>query len=168
MLFTIPQQAVLRTKLQRDYLWEIYLPDILGIPGLIIGQLCQDITVGEYSMEELVQMRSGAFRTKYAGFFEIPHVTATFLKPIPEMVSTYFHAWRSLIVSDDGLYYPKSNYAREMTISLFDDNSLPVYNLRMVGVFPKVFPSYKMSYKSESVMEHQIEFNVDRLIASIL
>ena len=148
-------------KLQRSYLFELLLPDLKGISGLDIGVYCQDVKFGDYGMTDMVAVMYGSKRKGYAGFFQIPPMTATFIKPIPDLVSEYFYQWKGLITDDSGAYYPKTNYALNAYVKLYDRDGSESGTYKLLGVFPKTLPSHNLSYVEESVVKFEIEFNVD-------
>jgi len=152
-------------RLQRNYNWDFILPDIgMVTSGFLISPYCQNIRFGDYSIDTVSEMRYGAFKTKYAGFFDIQSVVATFLKPVPDTVSSYFYAWRRLIISEDGLFNPKISYAKDAYVFMYDSSGAPTSILKLSGIFPKKFPAYSLSYEREEVTKFEIEFNVDRIM----
>lgn len=165
ILGTVIDDFVKSWRLQRNYLWEFVLPDIGEVPGVLVSKYCQDVRFGDYSIVEVSQMRYGAFRAGYVGFLEINPVRAVFLKPVPDIVSVYFNAWRRLIVSDAGFFQVKSNYAKTAYVYLYDVDGSLSNSYKLVGVFPKIFFSYDdLSYGASDVVRFSIEFNVDRIV----
>jgi hypothetical protein len=152
-------------RFQRTYLWELMLPDDVyaGVSGYDIGKFCQDVKFGDYNMQEVSSIRYGAFRKGYAGFFDIESLIAVFLVPVPNLVAEYFLAWKKLIVSDQGFFYPKNNYAKTIRYIMYDTNGQESYRLKLQGVFPKTFPAYDVSYMREEIAKYIIEFNVDKV-----
>jgi hypothetical protein len=144
-------------------MWEVMLPDIGGISGTLLSTYCQDIKFGDYGMEEVASLKYGAFRAKYAGELDIPDLTLTFLRPVPDQVTAYFYAWRHLIVTDDGFYNPKGNYARSIYFYLYDTTGAIANKIQLVGCFPKDLPGWDFSYESENVSKLTITISVDRM-----
>jgi len=152
-----------RWKLQRQYLWEVMLPDVDGVPGLDVSQYCQEVRFGEYKMDDIAKMRYGAFQKGYAGFFAIDTVTVVFLVPIPDLVGEYLRSWKGLIIDERGFYYPKIKYAKVAYVRLYDRDGTISRSFRLAGLFPKTFPAYDLAYEREELVKFEIEFNVDRI-----
>jgi hypothetical protein len=150
-------------KLQRAYMWELALPDIGGLSGLFVSTFCQDVKFGDYGMEEVASLRYGAFRAKYAGEMDIPDLTLTFLRPVPDQVTAFFYAWRQLIITNEGFYNPKGNYARSIYFYLYDTTGAITNKIQLVGCFPKDLPGWEFSYNSEDVSKLSITISVDRM-----
>jgi len=114
-------------------------------------------------MDDLANMRYGPFERKYPGQLKIPEVEATFLKPNPDLISSYMYKWRSLIVDEAGYYYPKEKYAKNGYIFLYDTTGIPDGRFILKGMFPTNLPSYNMSYDEDSITKLTIKFNVDTI-----
>ena len=157
--------AFLRTALkpQRTYNWEIMLPDMGIIPGIVVSMACQDVKFGDYNIADVDRLRYGAYESKFPGLMEIQDVQFTFIKPIPDIVSAYFYAWRNLIVDQAGYYGKKSDYARKINIYLYDTTGMISNNIQLVGVFPRTLPTYDLSYSTEEIVRLVITCNVDRM-----
>ena len=155
--------AIEKVEYQRDYLWEVVLPDVGGANGTEVGKLVQSIRFGDYNVEEISRIYYGGHRKGYVGFLEIPSVTMIILGSVPDVAVRYFRAWKQLMISDSGLFYPKANYARDVYATLLDTTGSEVNKFRMRGVFPKTVPAYDLSYESDKVVRHEIEFNIDTL-----
>ena len=151
-------------KLQRNYMWELILPNIAGIDGTEVCKYCQAVRFGDYEMTDVSEKRYGPYLAKYAGLLSIPNVTATFLKPIPDIVSAYFYEWKNLIVNYSGYFNCKSRYGRTAYITLYDVDGQETSKFKLVGVFPRTFPGYDLSYDNEEITRFEIELNVDKLI----
>lgn len=150
--------------LQREFNFEIKLPDMGAIPGLMVGIYCESVSFGQYNMSDVTKIRYGAFRKGYAGFLDIEDVRMTFLQPYPDVVSAYFSKWRKLIVSDKGFYSHKSQYAKDIYVVEFDRTSLPGGIFKLSGCFPKTFPAHSLSNTSDAVARFQIAFHVDKVV----
>lgn len=155
--------APLQWELQRDYLWEVTLPDVGGANGVEVGRLVQDVKFGDYNIEEITRIYYGGFRKGYVGFLEIQQVTLVILASVPDVAISYFRAWKGNIITSSGLFYPKNNYARDVYITMLDRAGKPVNKFRLRGTFPQTFPSYDLSYGSEKVVEYTVTLNVDTL-----
>lgn len=152
-------------RFQRDYLWDIILPDIGILGGLIgftLGQLVQTVSFGDYNLETST-MRFGPYGSHFAGTLEIEKVQMTFLKTVPDVITAYFGAWKNMIMSSNGTYYPKNNYARTIYIRFNDSTGLAIGQYKLLGAFPIAFPSYNLSYDSEKAVHVEIEFQIDRI-----
>lgn len=156
-------------RLQRPYMFELMLPDMgtgwFGmVPGFEVGNYCQKLRFDDYKMSETKSLRSGAYRVKYAGNFEIDSMHAVFLKPIPDIVSSYFYLWRNLIMnSRDGTMNPKNYYAKTAYVRLFDRDGMESGIYMLEGVFPKTVPGLDLAMAGDNVMHVDIEFSVDRV-----
>jgi len=150
-------------ELQRNYMWEAIFPTIGLYDGIAISKYCQDVKFGDYGIAELSQKRYGAYRAKYAGMMEIPNMTATFLKPSPDLVSAYFYYWKSLITTDRGYFNVKFAYARTAYIYIYNTAGKATERFKLMGVFPKTVPNYDLNYVGEDITRLPIEFNVDRI-----
>jgi len=155
--------ADFKFDLQRDYLWEVVLPDIGGAPGTEVGQLVQAVRFGDYNVEEVRRIYYGGYRKGYVGFLEIPSVTLTILGSVPDTAVTYFRSWKSLMIDNSGLFYPKNNYARDMYATLLDRQGNAVNKFKLQGVFPTTFPAFDLSYESDKIVRHEVTLNVDML-----
>jgi len=150
-------------KLQRSYNWEIFLPDLGGITGVEVAKFCQDANFGDYNIVEVAIMRIGPYQAKYASFFTVEDIQLTFLKPVPDIVSSYFYAWRNLVVDERGYYYPKLNYSKQMYAFFYDTKGNEVGRFKFEDVFPKNLPSYRLSYGESKVVTMEVSLSVDRV-----
>jgi hypothetical protein len=153
------------TDLQRNYNFELLLPDFGGITGYEMMPYCQSVRLGEYNILDLINIRYGNEKRKYIGFLDIDTITAVFLKPTTkDIVTAYFDAWKGNIIDRQGFYMVKNDYARDIYVKLFDRNSNELLNYRFVGCFPKRYPALDLDYNAEDVVKYNIEFSVDRII----
>ena len=164
---TQPTNTVLRyARFQRDYLWDVLLPDIGistgGLMGFGLGQLVQSVTFGDYNMENR-SMRYGPYEAFYAGKMNISTIAMTFLKTMPDVVSSYFDSWKNLIISKDGLYSAKGIYQKNIYIRFVDQSGITIGQYKMIGCFPIKFPSYDLSYEKDGVTKITVEFKVDKI-----
>jgi hypothetical protein len=160
---TMSVTSLKNVSLQRDYLWEVTLPSIGGENSTEISKLVQSVRFGDYNVEEVNRLYYGAFRKGYIGYMEIPSVTLSILGSVPEKAVRYFRAWRTLMITSNGLYYPKNNYARTMYATLLDRDGSEVSKYVLQGVFPTTFPAYDLSYEHEGIVKHEVTLNVDTL-----
>ena len=114
------------------------------------------------AISEIEISKYGIFKRGYAGFLEIQTIKATFLCPIPDLISVYLGVWKSKIITN-GLYHPKMQYSRMGTINLLDRDGQVSKEYQIEGMFPKTFPSHELSYKEEGVEVFSVEFNVDNI-----
>lgn len=170
-----------KSRYQRVYNWDVLLPDVSslfgqskgilgsigkileGVQGLSIGQYCQNVEFGDYSINDLISMRYGPYSANYPGLFTIDKVRMSFLKPVPDIVSMYFNAWKNLIVDKNGLYNVKSKYAKTIYIRFLDSTGISIHRYKLLGAFPIIFPKYNLDYNQNDVVKIQIEFSVDKI-----
>lgn len=163
---SVQQIAPLWKNLQRDYLFDVILPPMIGgFDGILVSRYCQTVRFGDYSIKDLVRMKYGAYKRSYAGSLDIDNMEMVFLKPNPDVVSAYFYAWRRRIVDDRGYYYPKVNYARTVWFAFQERNGILTDLFRIEGVFPLDVPKYDVSYENAGIVRITISFNVDRVIS---
>jgi len=155
--------------LQRTYNWQLILPhNINGISGILLSQYCQDVKFGDYSIGELSVMRYGSQQRFYAGLQEIEVAELIFIMPIDNSVYNYFRGWRKLIIDDNGYYYPKNHYKKDIFIFMFDRSGVQSGKFVLKGVFPKTCPPISLSYSDEGVLKWGLELSVDRIETSSL
>lgn len=148
-------------RFQREYLYDLLLPDLGGISGFDLCGLCMDLSFGEYGMSDVPKTAYGNKRRGYAGFFQIPTLRAVFLMPVPDIVSMYMNQWKNLIVDDKGNYSPKEIYAQNAVVRFYDRDGTETNTFKLIGVFPTAFPDYGMSNRKEGIVNLSYEFNVD-------
>lgn len=157
------QPLLSNVHFQRTYMWELVLPMIGFMPGVLLCPLAQNISFGDYSFETDASTRFGAFEAKYPGILKIDEMELTFLKAVPDIVTTYFTMWRKLMVSPSGLYSPKNKYAKTIYLIFLDTTGLPVNRYKFTGVFPKSLPKYSLDYNTEEVTKIKINLSVDKV-----
>lgn len=149
---------------QRKYNWELLMPnDFGGIFGVSVANMCQDISFGDYSMNQLSEMRYGAEQRFYAGLLSINKVKMTFIKSEQNEVYQYFYAWGQKIISPQGHYYPKKSYAKDVYVKLKSNSQYTTTQFKFKGAFPVTFPTLDLSYKSNEILEFTIELAVDKI-----
>ena len=160
------------TRFQRNYLWDVLLPDIgvdlFGLVGFGIGQFVQKISFGDYSIDSENSMRYGAYEAHFAGLFTVKDVEITFLKTMPDVVSAYFQGWKELMLAKNGLYNVKEKYQKSIYVRFLDSTGLAVGRYKLTGCFPKNFPTYSLDYKDENITTVTVTFAVDKLEYEIL
>ena len=157
-----PSQA----NLQRDFLFEVILPNMqsasgVSILGTEVSRLCQKVSFGNYSLADVSLLRYGPYTRSFTGFFEIPDMVLEFVIPVRDFIEEYFLAWRLLMIDEKGFYLHKNSYSRDAHIRLYDRTGEISSEFKLEGVFPKTFPKFNISYASEDVLRYPIEFNVD-------
>ena len=154
-----------RVPMQRTYNWDCILPDVwgAGILGIAISKFCQSVNFGEYSIDEIIEMRHGAFKKFFPGNLNISNPKITFVAPIPDVVSFYLHSWKNLIVDKEGFYQVENVYKKNIYIILYDRTGIPANAITLIGAFPKTFPAFNLSYETEDVVKYEIEFKVDNI-----
>jgi len=174
---TQPTDFVLsKIRLQRNYLWDVLLPDIgnffgintMGLVGLTIGQLVQSVQFGDYSIENPSVMRVGPFQASFAGLLTVDKVQMTFLKTQPDAVSGYFNAWKNLIVDQQGLFQPKSKYQKTIYVRFIDSSGIAFGRYKLIGCFPSMFPKYQLDYDKSDVTKVTVVFTCDKIEYQIL
>lgn len=170
-----------KARLQRTYNWDVVLPDISslfgkstgilgsigkvleGIQGFAVSQFCQSVEFGDYSLNEISTIRYGAYQANFPGLFVADRVRMSFLKPMPDVVSMYFYAWKKLIMDADGLYNVKSKYQKTIYIRFLDSTGISIQRYKLTGCFPVSFPKYMLDYERSGVERVNIEFMVDKI-----
>jgi hypothetical protein len=154
-------------RFQRNYMWDVLLPDVgfpaLGLIGFALGQLVQEVSFGDYSIKDPHKMRFGPYEAKFAGLLTTETLDMTFLKTMPDAVSAYFNAWKNLIISPAGLYYPKFHYQKTIMLRFTDVSGITLGQYAFINCFPVIFPSYELSYKNSEVTKVDVSFEVDRI-----
>jgi len=151
-----------RAPMQRAYNWDFILPSFgLLVDGIIVSKFCQSCRFGQYNFNDTVELQFGALKQFYPGILNIESVTATFVTPIPDLVSLYFVTWKKKIVNSDGIYFPSKNYKKNIYVILYDRTGIPSNFIQLNKVFPTKFPLFDLSYKEEKMVEFTVEFKVD-------
>lgn len=153
---------------QRNYMWEIVLPTfmagIIPMPGILLSKMCQSISFGDYNLDSNSDStRFGAFEAKYPGMLKIDPITLSFLKTVPDLVTTYFTQWRKKMISASGLYSPKSDYAKFIYLLFLDTTGVPVNRYKFSGVFPTTMPKYRLDYETGKIVSVDIVLSVDAI-----
>lgn len=155
--------------LQRTYNWQVILPDnVSDVPGIWVSQYCQDMKFGDYSITEVSALRHGADQRFYAGLREIEKVPMSFILPIDNSVRDYFKGWRKLIKDDDGFFYPKSHYKRDVYVFLFDRSGIQSAKFVLKGCFPSNCPPLSLTYAEDSILKWNTDLFVDYIEESSL
>lgn len=153
------------TEFQTNFIWEVQLPSIINGPSPeTVAPFVQEIKFSGYKETNGTTIRYGAYQTKSSGQFQIDDVSMVFLSPVNGVVADYFQAWRELIVSSDGFYHSKTNYAKEVICVQFKRNGQLAAKYRLINAFPKTLPEFDLNYKTESFITFPILFSIDRLI----
>jgi len=154
------------SHIQRTYNWEAIFPDIVGVAvsGILVSKYCQSIRFGPYNISEVVELKTGPRKMFYPGNLNIESAAATFVTPVPDMVSFYFNKWKKLMVDDEGYYNPSDIYKKNIYIFLQDRTGTPFSLMILKGCFPVKFPSYSLDYSREEAVKFDVEFKVDRVV----
>ena len=162
----------LRSKtwhLQRTFNWKLMMPsDFEGVIGYLVSDFCQDVQIGDYNINELSTMRHGAFQRFYAGLQSIETVDLVFIVPSDNSVLDYFYAWYNKMIDDQGYYYPKNNYRRDIYLILYDRSGVESTRFKLTGTFPTVHPRFHPSYETDDVLRTTITLSVDSIEPSSL
>jgi len=170
-----PSSLILQySRLQRNYLWDVLLPDIgfplgnvaggifQGLQGLAMTQYVQAVRFGDYDVEKSV-MKYGPYRASFPGLLTVESATITFLKPMPDFISSYFYAWKNLMVDLDGLYHPKEDYQRTVYVRFLDSTGIAINRYKLIGCFPLKFPSYDLDYDNNHVTKFSVTLAIDKI-----
>lgn len=162
-----PTSLILQySRLQRSYLWDVLLPDIGmsigGLQGLAMTQYVQGVSFGDYNIEKM-QTKYGPYRASFAGLLAVDEAAITFLKPMPDFITSYFESWKKLIVDADGLYQPKNKYQKPIYIRFLDSTGLAINRYKLIGAFPLKFPSYDLDYENNEVTKFTVTFAFDKI-----
>jgi hypothetical protein len=81
---------------------------------------------------------------------------------------SYFDSWKGLIIDqsdpNNPYYYPKAHYVLgNCSVNFYDNTGYKTASYTLLNIFPKTFPSYKLSYESETMVKFPIEFSVDQI-----
>jgi len=154
-----------RIGIQRAYNWDCILPDVwgAGVLGIVVSKYCQTVKVGNYNIDDVAEMKTGAFKKFFAGNMNIQNPTMTFIAPVPDIVSNYFHTWKKKIIDEQGFYHKASDYKRNIYVVLYDRTGIPANMLTLVGAFPKSFPSWNLTYEGQEIVKYIVEFKVDNI-----
>lgn len=151
--------------IQRTYNWDFLLPDIFGIlvSGMVVSKYCQSVRVGQYDIAEVSEIQAGPFKKRFAGTLDIDTVAATFVTPVPDLISLYFSKWKSLEVDEKGRYNVANVYKKTAHVILYDRTGIPSNIVRLIGIFPTKFPKFDLSYKTEEAHMFEVTFSIDRI-----
>lgn len=149
---------------QRRFLWQLFMPSTIdGVLGPLVSQYCQDVALGPYGLQNTSKMQQGAFLTFYAGLQDIKAVTLKFIVPADDSVLQYFYGWYHLMIDELGYHYPKSHYAKQIYVSLYDRSEIETVKFKLTGVFPRRKPSVELSYGSNAVLFVSVDLSVDNI-----
>jgi len=148
----------------RKYNWDLFMFFNMGvINGSLLSKFCQDLKFGDYSINALTELRWGGRQQFFPGIMEITRLTATFLVPSPDFVGSFFRAWRRKIVSDDGYYGVKADYARNIHVWIDTTTYFPAVRLILKKAFPLSVPSFDLSYSDEGLLTYTINFSIEKV-----
>lgn len=166
--------ALQYSRFQRNYLWDVLLPDISfpmdekpggileGFQGFAMSQYVQGVRFGDYDVERTM-MKFGPYRASFPGLLTVGEVTITFLKPMPDFISSYFYSWKNLMVSPDGLYQPKNSYQKNIYVRFLDSTGIAINKYKLIGCFPLKFPAYDLDYDNNNVTKFNVVLSVDKI-----
>ncbi len=148
--------------LQREYHWQLFMPHLInGVFGPFISVFCQDVRFGDYSISSLGKIQQGAFQRFYAGLQDISSINLTFITSVDNAVLDYFYGWYHLAIDEQGYYYPKNHYKKNIYVALYDRSGVESVRFNMKGVFPKNKPPIGVSYGSEGMLKLNVVLSVD-------
>ena len=165
---SVPVDWILaKTRFQRNYLWDVLLPDIGistgGLMGFGLGQLVRKIQFGDYSMDNSRTMRVGPYQANFAGLLKVDRVRITFVKTMPDAVSAYINSWKNLIIGTDGLFKTKDKYEKIMYARFLDSTGIALGRYKLIGCFPVIYPKYDLNYENNDLTTVVVEFAVDKI-----
>jgi len=166
---SVPVDWILgKARFQRNYLWDVLLPDIGistgGLMGFGLGQLVRKIQFGDYSMDDSRTVRVGPYQANFAGLLKVDRVRITFVKTMPDAVSAYINSWKNLILNDKtGLFNVKSIYQKDIYARFLDSTGIALGRYKLIGCFPVVYPKYDLNYDNNDLTTIVIEFAVDKI-----
>lgn len=134
-----------------------------GIRGELLSKFCVDINFGDYSLQDLIELRWGGKSEFFPGTMRIDQVSMTFVVPNPDIVGMFFQAWRNKILTPQGFYGVKFDYMRNIYVWLETTNYFPISRFVLKRAYPLTVPSFKMSYDEENVLRYTITMSVDRV-----
>ena len=156
-------QALSKTWLiQRQFHWGLFLPHFInGVAGPLISPFCQDIRFGGYSIQQLEKMQYGALQRFYAGLQNIENIRLSFITSVDNAILDYFQGWYNLMIDEEGFYYPKNNYAKEIYVVMYDRSGVESSRFNLKGTFPTNRPTVSLTYSGEDVLRLDINLSVD-------
>ena len=155
--------ALQTINFQRNYLWELVIAyDTPTLSGFDVGTLAQAVAFGEYSVESN-KMRVGPYTSFFAGLLTVQVFRVTFLVPNPNVLVDYFDSWKDLMVGNDGLFFPKTNYMKNMYLRLLDRDGTITGQYKLIGCFPTGFPYYQLDYGTNGLAKVPMVFAVDKI-----
>ena len=170
----ISNTSLLGQDFQRNFNFDVLLPDVQGtnisVQGQDVSPFVQNVSFGQYNMDDLNPLRHGVLQVHSAGLFSISTVSMDFICPSSSLVFDYFEGWRSLIYDSTNLYYfPKSNYVNGGTnsickVTVYDTTGKANYQWDLINIFPKTFPALKFSYENNEIVKFSVEFSVDQIL----
>jgi len=165
---SVPVDWILaKARFQRNYLWDVLLPDIGfsagGLIGFGLGQLVREVQFGDYSMDNSRSVRVGPYEAQFAGLLKADRIRVTFVKTMPDAVSAYVNAWKNLIIGKDGLFKTKDKYSKTMYVRFLDSTGIALGRYKLIGCFPVIYPKYQMNYENNDLTTVVVEFSVDKI-----
>ncbi len=158
---------------QRAYNWDLVLPDIYGflVSGILVSKYCQSIQFHQYDIADVVELKRGMRVRKFPAHMKLDYIRTTFVAPTPDIVSSYFVKWRSMMHDVYGRFYPSDMYKRPVHVIMYDRSGIPSNLIKLAGVFPMVVPAFDLNYAQETPLIYQVDFSVDDVdmgISSVL
>jgi len=148
--------------LQRQFNWQLFMPFYInGVFGPHVSSFCQDIRFADYSINQIESVQHGAFQRFYAGLQNITTVSLTFLSSVDNAALDYFYGWYHSMIDEDGFYYPKENYRKNIYVILYDRSGVESVRFTLKGAFPKNKPTVSLSYRSDDMLKFDISLSVD-------
>jgi hypothetical protein len=156
-------------RFQRSYGFEVLLPQVGWVPGELVAPTIQDITYSDYVMKEPTSMRSGAYKLFYVNDLQDPVLKIIFLETEEGAVRLYLNAWRSLMLTNKGLWRKKLNgYAKNITLTYLTAEGIPLRVVNFRNAFPLKFYDAALSYKENTIQQIEVPFACDMVEEGIL
>jgi len=67
------------------------------------------------------------------------------------------------MIDQNGYYFPKNNYTKQIYVSLYDRSGVESVRLTLKGVFPVNKPTVDMSYEATDILRIGVTLSVDKV-----
>jgi len=162
-----PRLLLANYQFQRNFQFEVFLPDIGNARGSDVSVLVQKVSWQDYEMSDPTTMRYGAFQSFFANFLQGKTFTINFLETEGALVRTYLKSWRSLIITDDGLFKKKiGGYAKDLMLNYLDTKGSIIHTVKFKNSFPLIRAKGDHDYDTSSIMKIEVPFACDRMFVS--
>jgi len=154
-------------QLQRNYMWQVILPDETGSDSTISSRvLAVDFSGAEFS--SINSMNMGPRLRKEPGKYQVPNLRLSILEDENGLVWDYMINWWSKILPDStgslGVYAPQSMYKRKVAFHFLSTFGVKRKEFTAMGCFPIAQPVYNMSYGDNKLTVIDIRVSVDEVM----